>query len=249
MRTLAVDIGNTRISIGLFGDNGILSRRDILAGDFEGRHIDFSCEVHACAISRVSREALELEGQIRERLKCPVFELRDHEIPFLVHYEDVVKFGTDRLANVIAARRYAPGGAIVVDLGTATHFDIIDESGEIYAGPIMPGLETLHQALSMRISHLPHEKLSDRYHVLAHNTCDAINSGSLLCTAGGIERVLRELRACFKSETFKTIMTGGCASLVSALVPCDFLIPNLTLEGIHRYGELSMMAMSRKFSA
>lgn len=239
MRLLAVDIGNTRISQGLYEGSRLLRRFDT---PNEERAESFAREVarcNLCVVSRVSRSAADFEKFLSEALSYRVAVLTQTEVPFRVHYD--APLGSDRLANAFAARRYAPRGAIVIDLGTATHFDIVDDCGDFYGGPILAGIQTMHDALSMRVPHLPQEPLHRVESAVVSNTVEAMNAGALYASAGAIDKISSEIRRQFGVD-FKTILTGGNATHIRPLIDVDFEVPNLTLEGLHAFG----MQMMRK---
>ena len=239
MRLLAVDIGNTRISQGLYDGNRLLRRFDTPNEDRAESFARESVGCGLCVVSRVSRSAADFEKYLTDTLSYRVVTLTQADVPFRIHYS--AQLGSDRLANAFAARRYAPQGAIVIDLGTATHFDIVDERGDFYGGPIHAGIQTLHDALSMRIPHLPQEPLHRVESVIVENTIEAMNAGALYATAGAIEKISAEIRRQFGAN-FKTILTGGNATFIRPILDVDFEVPNLTLEGLHAFG----MQMMRK---
>lgn len=247
MRLLAIDIGNTRISSAIFSD-GILVKRFDAPFSSEQKLASDGERIDACAISRVSRQWPELEAYLSETEHCPLFTLSASSVPFEIRYAQPEKLGADRIANMIAVRRYAKHGAIVVDLGTATHFDIVGEDGIFYGGPILAGLETMHQALSMRVPHLPKDGVIADAHALAFNTADAMNAGALFGTAGAIERITREIRLAL-GASLPIVLTGGNATAIADLVAADLIVPNLTLEGIDAFGALNLQKMRARQSA
>lgn len=238
MQILAVDIGNTRVSSGLYDGECLVWRRDFQSGD----RVEFpDSGVDVCAVSRVSSQFPELEVHLQAQ--CPVYVLTRPPSSLVVHYDSPM--GADRIANALAAQRYAPHGAIVIDLGTATHFDILID-GALYGGPILPGLMTLHQALGMRIPHLPQTALGPVGSPVAATTAEAMNAGSVLCTVGAVERIVADIRRAFPSVEFATLVTGGNAPLILPHIQYDFSVPNLTLEGIRQFARLSLLAALRK---
>ncbi len=243
MQLLAIDIGNTRLSSAVFDGNRMVRRFD---APQEAQAEEFARSARDCAfcvVSRVSRSAAEFEKFLSQTLRFRVAVLSQSDVPFRVHYDGAV--GSDRLANALAARRYAPRGAIVIDLGTATHFDIVDERGDFYGGPILAGIQTLHDALSMRIPHLPQEPLRAAQSAVARNTADAMNAGAVYATVGAIEKIIGSIRAQFGTH-YPTILTGGNAVHVRSMFDADFEAPDLTLEGISLFGYEAMRKLGVK---
>lgn len=247
MRVLAIDIGNTRLSMGIYDGHRLGRRFDTLhESEAESFFRGERGECGVCVVSRVSRCMPDLEKFLSEQLSFRVLPLTAEVAPIRLNYETSV--GSDRIANALAARRYAPGGAIVVDLGTATHFDIVDEKGDFYGGPIMAGIQTLHEALSMRIPHLPQRGLHRVERAVVDNTADAMNAGAILSCVGAIERIVQEIRQEFHSP-YRLILTGGNAVYVQSMLHADDVIPNLTLDGLNAFGQIAIRKMGIKYSA
>ena len=141
MQIIAFDIGNTRASIGSFSDGQLDWRRDVsietLQNDI-GAYLQPMPDL--CVFSCVSAKALFVLDEIKSHIKSPIVNVNPRFAPLTVHYDHPEKLGQDRIANALAASLHSKTGAIVVDLGTATHFDIIDPHGEFWGGPILTGI-------------------------------------------------------------------------------------------------------------
>lgn len=238
MHILTLDIGNTRSSAGMFSDAGIEWRRDFLTEVLKNKPSELGIEKpDLCVISCVSSKGASLTERVRHHLACRVIDVQPLRSPIEIHYEHPEKLGQDRIANAMGAMRYSDCGAIVVDMGTATHFDIIDPSGAFWGGPILAGIETMLDALTQRIPHLPNPELSFEIDPLSQNTLSAIRTGTILSSAGGIEKITSEI--CKKlSYHPKIFLTGGNAYLVAPYIQkYDAIIPDLTLEGLWEYGK------------
>ncbi len=241
IRILAIDIGNTRASFARFENRSLLWRRDVSTSHFPelAREI-LTDHVDACVVSNVSKNRAFFDEWIITRFKDHTFCIDPSNYPYNIQYSPVDSLGHDRLANAIAAHELAPQGAIVIDLGTATHFDVIAPDGSFLGGPILSGLETMLNALTERIPHLPEINL-DTNHVnpLSQNTCDAINAGTILCAAGGIDRITDEIQ---KNLNFvpTRLLTGGNAPILAPHIHYERLIPNLTLSGLAIYAEIML---------
>ena len=248
MQVITFDIGNTRASVGCFIDGQLHWRRDVsldvLRSEIAGYLLD---SPDLCVFSCVSAKAIFVLDEIRSHIQCPIVDINSARPPIKIHYDNPQKLGQDRIANALAATLHSKSGAIVVDLGTATHFDIIDPRGEFWGGPILAGVETMLSALTTRIPHLPTPDLNPAVQPLSQNTEDAIRTGTILCAAGGIERILFEIQKRLDYLP-KTILTGGNAPLVEPHIAYDLWLPNLTLEGLCEYG-IRTMTGARKISA
>ena len=140
--------------------------------------------------------------------------------------------GADRIVNCAAAFDLLGGPTIVVDLGTATTFDVVSARGEFLGGAIAPGLGISAEALFSRAARLTRVEVKKPAKVIGTNTTDNIQIGLYYgyigLVDGILERMLREL-----GPNTKTVATGGLAKLIAA--DCRFVQhvePMLTLNGL-----------------
>ena len=248
MHILALDIGNTRTSTGHFIHDCLTTREDIETNTLpKALHNIANTPLDIAIISCVSQRMAFVTDEIRQILSCPVIFIDPASAPIKIHYDNPKSVGQDRIVNALGAKYHVKGGAIVIDTGTATHFDIIDPQGEFWGGPILAGIETMHQALTNRIIHLPQFQLHPQIDPISQNTISAMNTGTILCAAGGIERIVYEFR---KQLTYpvQTILTGGNAHLIKPHIAYDIWAPNLTLQGLCQYAKY-FLQNSTKISA
>ncbi len=233
MRIVAVDIGNTRTGVGVFEDGVLVLRRDVVSESLsacleaDGRDADL------CVVSCVRRD-FDVQ-QACGSLKCRICRVDVKTAPLVVHYDYPERLGQDRIANAFGAMHHASGGAIVADFGTATHLDIVDPNGEFHAGPILAGVGTMIHALTARVTHLPSPDLTAIVDPIVRNTESGIQTGAILGTAGGVERMVSEIRKRLDYSP-KVLITGGYAEWIAPHMQYDEWIPNLTLEGLCAYG-------------
>lgn len=247
MKILGLDIGNTRATLGFFCSGELTWRRDMLTESLcSGIEAFVSETPDICVVSCVAARASFIANRLRLQMRRPVLEVDPKRAPIVLHYDHPEKLGQDRIANALAAGLYTDCGAIVADLGTATHFDIINADGEFLGGPIFAGIETMFGAIAQRIPHLPSLD-ADHFELdpISQNTVSAIQTGTILCTAGGIERIIDEIKKNVDFEC-RVILTGGYAALTAPYIKHDFIVPNLTLEGLCEYGIRVVERVSRR---
>ena len=85
--------------------------------------------------------------------------------------------GADRLVNTVAVQVAYSGDLIVVDFGTATTFDIIDEGGNFAGNIIAPGINLSMDALYHASAQLPRVAIKRPDKVIGKATVPAIQSG------------------------------------------------------------------------
>ena len=140
--------------------------------------------------------------------------------------------GSDRIVNVVAVLEFYKAPAIVVDFGTATTFDIVDETGAFAGGVIAPGVNLSLNALHMAAAKLPKVSISRPQHVIGKNTVSAMQSGVywgyVELIAGMLNRIKDEL-----GGDPIVIATGGLSPLFHESIPSITVVDeDLTLKGL-----------------
>ena len=169
----------------------------------------------------------------RKRLNIePVVVSGDLDVGLELDVEEPRQLGADRIVDCVAAHHYYGGPAIIVDLGTATTFDVIDRNGRYKGGAIAAGVGTSLKALASNAAQLFNVELRMPDRVIGRNTADQLRAGivagHLAMVEGMIERTFAEL-----DEPAKVIITGGLAPLFEGRSDAfDIYDPNLTLNGL-----------------
>jgi type III pantothenate kinase len=147
-------------------------------------------------------------------------------------YENPREVGADRIVNAVAAYARCPQGAIVVDFGTATTFDVVTPKGEYAGGIIAPGLMVSANALYRATAKLPRVEVVRPRSVVGRNTVASIQSGLVFGYAGLVDALVNRIKAETETQP-RVIATGGLGALIakesSTIEECDEL---LTLQGL-----------------
>ena len=156
----------------------------------------------------------------------------DVELGIAVHVAQPGEVGADRLVNTVGAHKHYDGPLIIVDFGTATTFDAINEDGSYEGGIIAPGinlsLESLHQAAAQ----LPRIAVSRPERVIAKSTVPAMQSGIYWGYIGLIEGIVQRMKKEY-GAAMTVVATGGLADLFSDGTPAiDHTDPDLTIRGL-----------------
>ena len=123
--------------------------------------------------------------------------------------------GADRIVNCVAAFDAFGGPSIVVDMGTATTFDVISKKGEFLGGAIAPGLRISADALFARAARLPRVDIKRPAKVIGTSTVDNMQIGLYYGYIGLVDGILERMIAELGPET-KVVATGGLAKLVAS---------------------------------
>ncbi|MGH1563813.1 type III pantothenate kinase [Mumia sp. DW29H23] len=147
--------------------------------------------------------------------------------------------GADRIVNAAAAGvLYAGRPCIVVDLGTATTFDVVDAQGRYVGGAISAGIGISLDALARRGAQLRSVELVRPRGVVAKNTVEAIQSGMVFGFAGLVDGIVTRMVAALGAEDVAVVATGSNADVV--LGECTTVtahVPDLTLIGLRIVAE------------
>lgn len=250
---LAVDVGNSNVTIGSFRNGSLVSVRraatphggtaDELELLIEGLlHLDdtafadVSAVVVASVVPAVSA-ALEIVTARRDR---PLLLAGAGTIPLPIRVDRPSEVGADRLVNALAVSRLHGTPAVVVDLGTATTFDCVASDGAFVGGAIAPGIGLGLEALASRTAKLPHVDVRVPDRAIGRDTASAIQSGAVLgyqdLVAGLLGRIRRELADAsdIAEADVHVVLTGGLSALpwASALDGVEAIDPDLTLKGL-----------------
>jgi len=146
--------------------------------------------------------------------------------------ENPREIGADRIVNAVAAYDRVRQAVIVVDFGTATTFDCVSNAGEYLGGVIIPGVVVSLDGLFARAARLSHVDLVEPARALGRNTAQALQSGVVFGNAALTDGLIRRLRSEMGCEC-RAIATGGLAPLVTKHAETiESYEPDLTLRGL-----------------
>ncbi len=244
---LAIDIGNTDITLGVFEDNELRATWRMATGIHR-----LADEYAALLISLLHHRGLDI-ADITDVAMCSVvppltttfeqlFQRYFHTSPLeigagtktgvRIRMDDPREVGADRIANAAAAHHLYGGPLIIADLGTATTFDTVSKEGDYLGGAIAPGIGSAAEALSTRAAKLPRVELTAPKNAIGHNTITAMQSGIIFGYVGLVEGLVARIRQEL-GEKAKVIATGGFAELIANETKAiDVVNPDLTLVGL-----------------
>ncbi|MBP2002726.1 type III pantothenate kinase [Paenibacillus shirakamiensis] len=244
---LVVDVGNTNIVLGIY------KNRELLHHFRVGTHRHYTVDEYGVLIHNLFQmshiNVKEIEGVIVSSVVPPLMNVLEQmcqtylgKLPLVVgpgiktglnlRYENPREVGADRIVNAVAAVEIYGGPLVVVDFGTATTFDCIDDQGNYLGGAIVPGIGIATEALYQRASKLPRIELEKPKKVIGRNTIHAMQAGIIFGYAGQVDGIVGRIRKEMKAEP-KVIATGGLAELIaSETTSIEEVNPMLTLEGL-----------------
>ena len=248
---LAVDVGNTNVSLGVFdyaGGEGKLvqqwrlsTRReqtsDEVAGTLRSLFAQSECKLERFSdviLCGVVPPLQPIWERVCEKLfgRPPVVIGLGTRTGMPVRYENPREVGADRIVNAVAAFELVGGPVVAVDFGTATTFDCVSEKGEYLGGAIFPGIHISMEALFERASMLHRVEIARPKTVIGRTTTASLQSGLLFGYAGMVDAMVSRIRQELGGQV-RVIATGGLAQrIASETESIERVEPFLTLEGL-----------------
>ncbi len=152
-----------------------------------------------------------------------------------IRCDDAREVGADRIVNCVSAIvEYGTGEPmIVVDFGTATTFNIINENNEFIGGIIAPGIKGSLDSLVNGTAKLPRVEIEAPKSIIAKNTVTNMQAGIVFGFAGLVEYIVKRIKKEMKCPNMKTVATGGFSNVISKEIECiDIVDKLLTLKGL-----------------
>jgi type III pantothenate kinase len=226
---LAIDIGNTEISLGAFEGEELRATWHLAT-----RIHRVADEYAALMMNLLQHQNMKLENIKEIALCCVVPPLLSTFVDMCHRYFNVTplvvgagvktgvrirmdnprEVGADRIVNAAAAHHLYGGPVIITDFGTATTFDIVSKEGDYLGGVIAPGIGTAAEALFMRAAMLPRVELVRPSHVIGTSTTSAMQSGIIYGYIGLVEGIVSRIQQELGEKT-AVIATGGYADLIA----------------------------------
>lgn len=245
---LAVDVGNSTTVVGIFGGDELVehwristsigSTADELALVYQGllgfADLSFTHNIHGVVVSSVVPTATELYREMVDRYFPfpPIVVEPGVKTGIALRYENPREIGADRIVNAVAAAELYGAPAVVVDFGTSTNFDCVDEHGDFVGGVIAPGVMTSTEALVSRAARLPKVELHEPPDVIGRSTVTAMQSGIVYGFAGQVDAIVRRLVARLGEQTVVVATGGLAAAILRACETIDHHDTWLTLKGL-----------------
>lgn len=257
--TLVIDVGNTNSVFGLFsGDNlepifhkRTVTRRDrtsdelglFLKGFLSQENLD-KIQIHSAIYSSVVPSFNPIvERMLQDWYKVnPIQVNHKIQLPFTIRYPRPYELGADRIVNAAYVTYAFPGQrAIIVDLGTATTFCVVNENKEYLGGVIAPGLKISMEALTRNTAQLPPIVFEQPRGILGSSTVESLQSGFFYGWVGLLKGIIQEIRKEY-GDNYKVFGTGGLVSTIEEGCPgiFDTIDSLLTLKGLKVLNDLNL---------
>ncbi len=249
MNIIAIDVGNTNITIGLFldgkeqfikavpGDSTSKLTELLISGWAKVPLVKSAREKKKDGVIVASSVKPAWTKKLRRIVKDKLAEKllligADIPLPMELALKEPGKVGTDRIAAAAAAYAVVEDALVVADFGTAVTIDLVDKEGRFLGGAILPGFEISAEALRLNTSQLPKVGMKRPRKPFGKTTREAIQCGLYYSAIGALEEIVRR----YAEEIGKwpqIVLTGGAAELIKD--DCTFVddfVPDLVVKGV-----------------
>lgn len=246
---LAIDIGNTNITVGVWNgriwqEHWRLQTNPARTADEFGlllkgllQDVRLTAQIGAVIIASVVPVLTTTFTQVSELYLGlrPLHVTAALDMGLTIRTDAPEAVGADRLVNAVAASHLFPGPSIIIDMGTATKFDVVSAQQEFLGGVIAPGLGLAADALASRAAKLSHVALEAPPSTIGRNTVHAMQSGLIFGYVCLIEGIIARLQAEHPDQSLP-ITILGTGGLIGLITPHTAVIhhvdPWLTLTGL-----------------
>lgn len=259
---LAIDIGNTNLTFGVFEETE-LQFTFRLTTNLPRTSNEFGETI----VEALSRHEIH-ESQIRDVIIASVvpkvmyslvsgIKKYFHTDPYIVGNGTKTgihiaaanpgEIGTDRIVDAVGAYELYGGPVIVIDYGTATTYDLVTSEGVFAARVTCPGLKISARALWSNTAQLPEIEIKKPDTILAKNTITSMQAGLMYGTIGQTEYIVQKMKEESGIPDIKVVATGGLGRSISkATDAIDIYDSNLTLQGTRLVYEKTKAAEQKK---
>lgn len=226
---LAVDIGNTNITLGVWENDDFhgpwrMTTKIPRTSDEYGMFLVNLLELNKIDTSKINNVIISsvvpnimhsFSGGIEKYLRTiPIIVGPGTKTGISVKAENPKEVGADRIVDAVAAFEIYGGPVIVIDFGTATTFDVINDKAEFIAAITCPGIQISADALWNKAAQLPNIAIEKPKSILARNTITSMQAGLVYGYIGQVEYIVNKIKEELNEPNMKVIATGGLGSII-----------------------------------
>lgn len=245
---LAIDVGNTNITFGVFAGKRLMTTFRMMAktprtSDEYGIGIRELLRENRVEPSKINGSIIasvvpnvmhSLTGAIRRYLQIePLVVSAGIKTGIRITAENPKEIGPDRIVDVVAAYEKYGGPVLVLDFGTATTYDLVTEDGRFGVGITAPGIRISAKALWEDTAKLPEIEIKKPDSILARETVSSMQAGLVYGQIGQTEYIIRQVKKETGYENLKVVATGGLGRIIADETDAiDVYDSSLTLDGL-----------------
>ena len=244
---VVVDVGNTNITLGVYNEDELIANFRLttklqrtsdefgiaLFSFFQTKNINPQ-DVEDVLISSVVPKIMHsLTNAIRKYFNIePIIVGPGIKTGISIKTENPKELGADRIVDIAAAYHIYGGPTLVIDFGTATTYDYVNEFGEFEFGVTSPGIEICAQALWTQAAKLPEIEIKKPESIVCRNTITSMQGGLVYGYIGQTEYIIKKVKEAVRKD-IKVIATGGLGRIIyNETDMIDVYDPDLAFKGM-----------------
>ena len=235
MKLLCIDIGNTSITTCQISNKDIGKIERLPSNSSFTKSLDkydFRL-IDRVILCSVVPELTKILIEFCRMNTIDLFEINYNNAQINLCVDSPSEVGNDRICNIIGAKKISNTESIVIDFGTATTYDIMDNTGNFIGGAIAPGIDISADYLIEKTALLRDTVYKFPKYVIGKNTISNIQSGVMYGGLGSVEKMIQLIQKEMENPKIKIIITGGFGLLISnALKIQHSYIETLTIQGM-----------------
>lgn len=228
---LTIDVGNTNISMGILDGEKIVGRYRLMTqttrtSDEYGFFITTflntlqlkATDITGIIISSVVPKLMySLTSAVIKYLhQKPMIVTNEMQMDIKLDTEAPRSIGADRIVNTTYAWNTFHRSCIIVDFGTATTYDYIDQNGVFRYVVIQPGLGISLNALTSMTAKLPEIEIVKPKSVLGTNTIEGMQAGVVYGYIGSVEHIIKTMKKELSDPSCMVVATGGLGKIIAS---------------------------------
>ena len=245
---LAVDVGNTNITMGVFDGSELLSRFHIttmhartsdeygilLQNLLREKGFELSTITEVIVASVVPQIMHSFQNGIVKYIGCqPMNVGMGTKTGIRIDTYNPKQIGADRIVDAVGAYDLYGGPVLVVDFGTATTYDFVSEEGAFVAGVVCPGIRIAANAMWKDTAKLPEIEIEKVDTILAKETVASMQAGVFYGTIGQTEYIVQKFKEELGLDSLKVVATGGLGRIIAGETDTIAIYDSdLTLKGL-----------------
>lgn len=246
---LAIDSGNTHTTVGCVGEDGCVLSSFRIPTDRTDTDYGYAVKIKQILLLQ-GVDPIGFQGAI---VSCVIPSLTETLVRAvrIVTGEEALVVGagiktglhlcindpgtvaSDLVAAAVAAKEEYPLPCIVIDMGTATTFTVVDAKGRYVGGAILPGVELSLNALSSGTALLPNVEITAPKSPIGTNTVDCMRAGIVYGAAGAVDGLLDRILEVLDAPRVSIVATGGMSATLCPQCRHEMILdPTLLLKGL-----------------
>lgn len=245
---LAIDVGNTNITMGVFDNEKIVATFRITTNILRTSD-EYGLLILECLEHRDINKENITDIIIASVVPDLMYSLNIGIIKYFGKQAIIVgpgvktgirlttpnpkEIGADRIVDAVGAYELFGGPIIVIDFGTATTFDYITKDGAFTYGVTAPGIRLSATALWQGAAKLPEIEIRKPESILARETITSLQAGIVYGYIGLTEYIIDKMKEELNNPGIKVVATGGLGKIIAdETTKIDVYDIDLTMQGL-----------------